>query len=113
MAETFHEKACKAAAMYLERKGYEILEQDGDGIVADDRGTLVIAVVNASKDPEGGFPEMCVESARKECERRMIEFVMDSDYKEAPVRLDIVTVLAVNDDRAIIRHHINVQEVLS
>ena len=100
------EKAVKAAARFIERKGYELLETgwtspEGTKIdlVANDEDALVFIDVTATEYGEGGFEGGKVKRSDLE-----IAAAPDGDIQ---VRFDIIDMLVVSADRALLRHHIN------
>ena len=84
----FIEKSNQAAAAYLNRRGYEIVEQPWEddidspvGIVAQDEDSLVFVSVAARRNSDS-FPQEHVN--------------------------DHIGLLLISPDRALIKHHINV-----
>lgn len=107
-------KGEEAAARFLYRRGYEILERNwtcyaGEAdIIAEDHGTLVFVEVKTRKDCQKGFPSEAVSKAKREkYERIALAFLEQSDAVEMPVRFDVVALVVVGRDRALIRHHMN------
>ena len=107
------EKAVKAAARFIERKGYELLETgwtspEGTRIdlVANDEDTLVFIDVTATEYGEGGFEGGKVK--RSDLEIAAASWLaVNSPDGEIQVRFDIIDMLVVSADRALLRHHIN------
>lgn len=107
------EKAVKAAARFIERKGYELLEAgwtspEGTRIdlVANDEDTLVFIDVTATEYGEGGFEGGKVK--RSDLEIAAASWLAaNSPDGEIQVRFDIIDMLVVSADRALLRHHIN------
>lgn len=107
------EKAAKAATRFIERKGYELLETgwtspEGTQIdlVADDEDTLVFIDVTATEYGEGGFEGGKVK--RSDLEIAAASWLAaNSPDGEIQVRFDIIDMLVVSADRALLRHHIN------
>ena len=107
-------KAVKAATRFCERRGYEILAtgwepKDGEGIidlVADDEGAIVFIDVTATSHGDGGF-------AHGHTERHDMEVLAASWLAEntpegdVSVRFDMIDMIVVSTDRALLRHHIN------
>lgn len=123
--ERAHEPACgqmghdldsrvrKAAARYLELRGYEILDRDwecdGDSIdivCKDPDGTLVFADVTTSTSC---FPrEECIRGRRARLEAMAMSYLSEYEYDiDIPVRFDSVGIVPVGGDRAFLRHHVN------
>ena len=107
------EKAVKAATRFIERKGYELLETgwtspEGTQIdlVASDDDTLVFIDVTATEYGEGGFEGGKVKRGDLEIAAAswLAGNTPDGDIQ---VRFDIIDMLVVSTDRALLRHHIN------
>ena len=104
------EKAVKAAARFIERKGFELLETgwtspEGTQIdlIASDDDTLVFT---ATEYGEGGFEGGKVK--RSDLEIAAASWLAgNSPDGDIQVRFDIVDMLVVSTDRALLRHHIN------
>lgn len=103
------EKAVKAATRFIERKGYELLEAgwtspEGTQIdlVANDEDTLVFIDVTATEYGEGGRVK------RGDLEITAASWLAgNSPDGDIQVRFDIIDMLVVSTDRALLRHHIN------
>lgn len=103
------EKAVKAATRFIERKGYELLEAgwtspEGTRIdlVANDEDALVFIDVTATEYGEGGKVK------RGDLEIAAASWLAaNSPDGEIQVRFDIIDMLVVSADRALLRHHIN------
>lgn len=103
------EKAVKAATRFIERKGYELLEAgwtspEGTQIdlVANDEDTLVFIDVTATEYSEGGRVK------RGDLEIAAASWLAgNSPDGDIQVRFDIIDMLVVSTDRALLRHHIN------
>lgn len=107
------EKAVKAATRFIERKGFELLESgwtspEGTQIdlIANDEDTLVFIDVTATEYGEGGFEGGEVKRGDLEiaAESWLAGNTPDGDIQ---VRFDIIDMLVVSADRALLRHHIN------
>lgn len=100
----FESAAIEAAARYLSRKGFEIIARRFDeaaDIVAEDDETVVFVKVAAS---HGWFDEK-PKAHREKFERAMLRFFeRHHDYADRRIRFDIVSIMAVTEDRAVIRH---------
>lgn len=107
------EKAVKAVARFVERKGYELLEAgwtspEGTRIdlIASDEDALVFIDVTATEYGEGGFEGGKVK--RGDLEIAAASWLAgNSPDGEVQVRFDIIDMLVVSTDRALTRHHIN------
>ena len=57
---------------------------------------------------EKGMPSDAVDKRKREkYEKIAALFLRDYDAVDVPVRFDVVSLLVVDDDRALVRHHIN------
>lgn len=101
-----------AAARYLEMRGYEVIERNwtcpaGEAdIIALDGCTLVFVEVKTRTSLEKGFPsEAVTPEKRARYEKIACWFLRDNDYVDVPVRFDIIALVVVASDRAIVRHY--------
>lgn len=108
------ERGERAAVRFLERRGYEILERNwtcsaGEAdIIATDEDTLIFIEVKTRSNLEHGLPEEAVDEAkRRRYERIAAYFLKDYDGADVAVRFDVVSILAVSEERAFLKHHIN------
>lgn len=104
----------KAAACFLERREYEILDHNwkciaGEAdIVALQDDTLCFIEVKTRKDAQKGFPSEAVDTRkRSRYERIAACYLKDHDYADVRVRFDIIAILVLGEDRAFLRHHLN------
>ena len=105
-------RARQGIRRHLEIKGSEVLE-DGwchgrdniDFIATDEDGALVFIACETSENAGEGVPEENPD--RKAFERLATAYLIDSGIDSTEVRFDIVSMLVIGDDRALIRHHIN------
>lgn len=104
-------KAIEVAVRFLDRRGYDIIEQgesvDQFDIVAKDADTLVFVNVYHREQGEGFLDG---EAEREVVEQAAIEwFAKDHDgiYVDLAVRFDVVALVVLASDRALIRHHKN------
>ena len=100
------EKAVKAAARFIERKGYEPGWTSPEGtridLIASDEDTLVFIDVTATEYGEGGKVK------RGDLEIAAASWLAgNTPDGEMQVRFDIIDMLVVSADRALLRHHIN------
>ena len=110
MNEKMTSRANAATRRYLELRGFEILEQGwshgtdtADFIAIDgESGDLVIVFAEVSRSAGEGFPD--TEADRKAFERLAAAYLAETEYIDVTVRLDVVSLLVVGDDRALIRH---------
>ena len=104
----------RAAARYLERMGYEILERNwrcpaGEAdIIAREGSTLVFIEVKTRTGVSRGFPSEAVdERKRARYEKIAAWYLMDYDKLDVPVRFDVIGLLVVAPDRAFMKHYVN------
>lgn len=103
-----------AAARFLDRRGYDILERNwtcfaGEAdIVAKDGMNIVFVEVKTRKDCQKGFPAEAVNRQKREkYEKIALAYLQENDVADMAVRFDVVSIVVVASDRALIRHHIN------
>lgn len=103
-----------AAARFLDRRGYDIIERNwtceaGEAdIIARDGDAVVFVEVKTRSSVEKGLPSEAVDDAkRRRYERIAALFLRGYEVADVPVRFDVVSLLVVAPDRALIRHHIN------
>ena len=98
-----------AAARFLDRRGYEIVERNwtcaaGEAdIIARDGDSVVFVEVKTRSSCDYGMPAEAVDEAK----RIAALFLQGFHVVDVPVRFDIVSIVAISPDRAMIRHHIN------
>lgn len=107
-------KGEEAASRFLYRRGYEVIERNwtcyaGEAdIIARDGNTLVFVEVKTRKDTQKGFPAEAVSKAKRDkYEKIALEYLSNSNLSDMSVRFDIVSIVVVERDKALIRHHIN------
>ena len=89
------EKAMGAVKAFLERKGYEIVDEAWQGPEATARiGT-------------DGFPEAHRARGLREALAATWLAGNGDDYADTPVRFDEVAMMVVKENRALLRHHVN------
>ena len=103
-----------AAARYLEHMGYDILDMNWQcpagevDIVAQDIDALVFCEVKTRTSIEKGFPSEAVdEEKRARYEKIALWYLRDSCLDEMRVRFDVIALVAVSEDRALIKHYVN------
>lgn len=103
-----------AAALYLVRRGYDILERNwtcfaGEAdIIARDGEALVFVEVKTRSSVEKGFPAEAVDAPKRErYEKIALAYLTEESFSDMPVRFDVVSIVVLAPDRAFIRHHIN------
>lgn len=103
-----------AATRFLRRRGYEIVERNwkcpaGEAdIIARDGDAVVFVEVKTRTSIEKGLPSDAVDQRKRErYEKIAALFLRGFEAVDVPVRFDVVSLLVIGDDRALIRHHIN------
>lgn len=103
------------AARFLEMKGYEIIARDyaceaGEiDIIARGENCIVFVEVKTRHAVAGkDFPEERLSTAeRARWERVAVNFLMGSEACEITLRFDVIGIIVLGSERAIIRHHVN------
>ena len=103
-----------AAARYLELKGYEVAELNftcpaGEAdIVAFDGDCLVFCEVKTRTSIQKGFPcEAVTAQKRQRYEKIAAWYLKEHCTVDIDVRFDVIDLLAIKPDRALIRHLVN------
>lgn len=101
-----------AACAYLERTGFTIVERNWEcpageiDIVALDEETLVLIEVKTRKTVAKGTPEEAITAAKQRRYRKLAEaYVQHAGAADVAVRFDVITILVLGEDRALLRHH--------
>ncbi len=104
--ESIEKRAIEAAIRYLDRKGYDILDDGrGGGIVAKDGNGIAFVSVTARAAGEA-FAEP--ESTRAEREAAAARWLANhAELVDISFRFDDIALVPVSGDRAMIRHHVN------
>lgn len=112
-AEELNRKAIQASELFLERKGYEILDSNWESeagsadIVARDESTIVFFEVNSRAGTDAGFPRMSdTEAKRDRFERVAIAYMTSHNVTDASIRFDIISMVVVGENRAMLLHHV-------
>lgn len=108
-------KGEQAAVRYLERRGYEILEQnwtcaagEADIIALSEEGTLVFVEVKTRTSCELGFPEDKVDAEKRHRYERIAAYYLSTrEFDDMMLRFDVIGILVVSSCRAMVKHHIN------
>lgn len=102
-----------AAARFLRRRGYEIIERNwtcfaGEvDIIAANGEALVFVEVKTRSGVRKGFPSEAVDRAKRDrYERIALAYVQSHCIGEVIVRFDIIAIVVVGPDRALVRHHL-------
>ncbi len=112
--EALNEKAIEATVRFLERKGCEVVDRKWAGpegigaidLVAVEDGELVFVDVAARRSTDG-FPEAHVGRELREVLAAKWLGEHSDEYVNASVRFDDVAMMVMDDDRALLRRHVN------
>lgn len=103
-----------AAERYLAHRGYEILERNwtcfaGEAdIIAKDGRCLVFVEVKTRRNTDKGFPSEAVNAKKRErYERIALAYAADFGEADLQVRFDVISIVVIGRDKAMIRHHLN------
>lgn len=106
------ERGEDAAAAYLERCGMSVVERNwrcpnGEiDIVALDDATLVLVEVKTRKTTSKGTGEDAVTPAKQRRYKRLAAaYLQHAGSIDASLRFDVISILVVGPDRALLRHH--------
>lgn len=101
-----------AAAEWLQREGYAILERNwrrpcGElDLIAEHAGEIVGVEVKTRTNPALGEPEEAITPSKQ---RKLIltlqTYLMEHDEEQRPYRLDVIAVRLVDDGALVIRHY--------
>jgi putative endonuclease len=101
-----------AAAAYLVRAGMDVADMNWRSragevdIVAWDGATLVMVEVKTRRSVRMGTPEEAVSlTKQKRLIRLAREYVAACERRPEMVRFDVVSILVLAPDRAVLRHH--------
>lgn len=105
MSRELQSRAVKAAAKYVEMKGYELVGIDEPFLAWFEDDTMVVCRVKASttKFPKG-------KERRSSYEKMMAKFTAMTNRIGFMVRFDRIDLHVVSDDRACLRHEQDVQD---
>lgn len=107
--EAIDTKAMKGIKSYLERRGFDILEErwaHGGDFIASEEDDLVFISCQLRRNSGEGFPEEVLD--RGSLERLAAAYLAEHlDSGDCTVRFDLVSMLVLSDDRALLRHHRN------
>lgn len=118
MMENIQDRAIEAAARFVTRRGYEVLATnwkgiDGGGVdmIAKDGNTLVFFDIEAREGCDKGLPADDAEDKRERMEVNAAKWLAAHSYDDgilnAGVRFDMIAMVTLGRDRAMIRHHTN------
>jgi len=101
-----------AATAYLERIGYTIVDRNWQtkageiDIVALDGETIVMCEVKTRRTVAKGTPEEAVTPTKQRRIGRLARaYLQHAGLDDVPVRFDVITLLVLAEDRALLRHH--------
>ncbi len=110
--DTLADRGIEAAARFLERQDYDILEhgwscKSGNAdLIATDDGNLVFVEVKTRSNEDRGMPEDEIgKDARRRNEMIAIDYLAAHAVCDVRVRFDVISILVVSEDRAFLRHH--------
>ena len=116
----FRTKALTAVERYLEHNGYAIIDSSPTllsggvtDIVANDGNALVFVEVLAKDRADEGFPEeFDNERTRKAKEMDAIRWLgrQDGRYCVMRIRFDVVSIVVLASDRALIKHRLSTMD---
>jgi len=106
------ERGEDAAAAFLERAGMTVVERNwrcpaGEiDLVALDGKTLVLCEVKTRRSTSKGTPEESVTAAKQRKYARLAAaYTQQAGLDSVTVRFDVITLLVIAEDRALLRHH--------
>ena len=104
----------RAAARFLERKGYEILDTNwacfaGEAdIIALDGSTLCFIEVKTRTGVQKGFPAEAVDAKKRaRYEKIAACYLQNYEKPDIYVRFDVISILVLSESRAFLRLHTN------
>lgn len=108
-------KGEEAACRFLKSRDYIVLERnwtcpagEADVIAQDEDGTLVFIEVKTRSNLETGLPcEAVTPRKRARYERIAGYYLAEYDGSECRVRFDVISILALGNGRALMRHYVN------
>ena len=110
--EAIDTRATRGIRVYLERRGFEILEDgwahggDVADFIARDVDDLVFVNCQITQNGGKGFPEE--DADRAALERLAAAYLAEHlDSEDIRIRFDVVSMLIVGESRALLRHHLN------
>lgn len=112
------ERGEDAAAAFLERAGITVVERNWrcsageiDIVALEDR-TIVLVEVKTRRTVAKGSPEEAVTPAKRRRYAKLADaYLQSAGLTEVTVRFDVIALLVVAQDRALLRHHRNAFEL--
>lgn len=112
--ENLQARAIGAVEKYLAHKGYEVIEtspESGADVVARDEETLVFVDVTVREGADKGMPDENLPAARERMESAAAKWLAahsnDEDIADVRVRFDIIGMMVLSENKALLRRHIN------
>ena len=106
------ERGEDAAVAFLERSGLTVVERNwrcsaGEvDIVALDGDVLVLCEVKTRRTAAKGTPEEAVTPAKQRRYAKLAAaYLQASSLEDVSVRFDVITLLVIAEDRALLRHY--------
>jgi putative endonuclease len=106
------ERGEDAAAAFLERTGMTIIERNwrcpaGEvDIIALDDNEIVLVEVKTRRTVRRGTPEEAVTPAKqKRYAKLATAYIQHASVADVGIRFDVITLLVLAEDRALLRHH--------
>ena len=108
------ERGVKATEKFLDRRGYEVIDTNDDSdsyinAVAIDDGDIVFVRTMVSSNIDKGYPSEDIKETRPMMETEVAKWM--KDHPDMPIdctiRFDIISLIVVGTDRALLKHHIN------
>ena len=103
-----------AAARFLDRRGYDVIEVDwtcaagcADIVAMDGNAIVFVEVCTRSAEDMGMPEERTSEEDRSRRERVAAMYLAGVGVVDVTVRFDVVSIVVVSSEKALIRHHID------
>ncbi len=104
----------RCASEYLKRQQYDILESNwrcsyGEAdIIAMDNRDLVFVEVKTRASFDQGFPSEAVDKKKRaKYENIALSYLAGVELANMTVRFDVISIVPVDNDRAMLKHHVN------
>ena len=109
------EKGRKAVLKYLDCRGFTVLDELEEGclnIVFEDDGEIVFAICTVG---HGQFVDPDIDKLRPAFEMEAIKWLSSAKnaMSDCRFRFDSISIVVVSEDKALLRHHINVLNELN
>ena len=105
------ERGRKASIRYLQLRGYDVLDENYDGFVicADEDDRIHIVDVSISEK----YTTCLTDKSREDFEQVMCKWLAQQDkYIDVEICPDVCNLIVLSDSRALVRHYVNVQELV-